>query len=85
MKLMIYFYKARRYDIKGKEYLRTLGKYYIVDIGLRNYLLVFVTLIRVMCLKMLYILNSCEGDTMGVSKGIYQSALFTTNEQIKPM
>lgn len=28
-------------DIKGKEYLRTLGKYYIVDIGLRNYLLGF--------------------------------------------
>ena len=26
-------------DIKGKELLRTLGKYYIVDIGLRNYLL----------------------------------------------
>lgn len=33
------FYEAKRYDIKGKEYLRTLGKYYIVDIGLRNYLL----------------------------------------------
>lgn len=33
------FYEARRYDIKGKEYLRTLGKFYIVDIGLRNYLL----------------------------------------------
>ena len=26
---------------KGKEFLRTLGKYYIVDIGLRNYLLGF--------------------------------------------
>ena len=25
--------------MKGKEELRTLGKYYIVDIGLRNYLL----------------------------------------------
>lgn len=33
------FYEIRRYDIKGKDYLRTLGKYYIVDIGLRNYLL----------------------------------------------
>ena len=33
------FYEIRRFDIKGKEYLRTLGKYYIVDIGLRNYLL----------------------------------------------
>ena len=31
----------QRFDIKGKEYLRTLGKYYIADIGLRNYLLGF--------------------------------------------
>lgn len=29
------------YETKGKEFLRTLGKYYIVDIGLRNYLLGF--------------------------------------------
>lgn len=33
------FYEIKRFDIKGKDYLRTLGKYYIVDIGLRNYLL----------------------------------------------
>lgn len=33
------FYKADRYDIKGKQYLKTLGKYYIVDTGLRNMLL----------------------------------------------
>lgn len=33
------FYEIKRFDIKGKEYLRTLGKYYIVDVGLRNYLL----------------------------------------------
>lgn len=33
------FYETKRYDIKGRDYLRTLGKYYIVDIGLRNYLL----------------------------------------------
>ena len=36
-----FFYEVKRFDIKGKEYLRTLGKYYIVDIGLRNYLLGF--------------------------------------------
>ena len=35
------FYEAKRFDIKGKEFLRTLGKYYIADIGLRNYLLGF--------------------------------------------
>lgn len=34
-----FFYEIKRFDIKGKEYLHTLGKYYIVDIGLRNYLL----------------------------------------------
>ena len=32
-------YQAKRYDIKGKQYLKTLEKYYIVDIGLRNALL----------------------------------------------
>lgn len=35
------FYKIRRFDIRGKDYLRTQEKYYIVDIGLRNYLLGF--------------------------------------------
>ena len=33
------FYEIKRFNIKGREYLRTLGKYYIVDMGLRNYLL----------------------------------------------
>lgn len=32
-------YKATRYDIKGKEYLKTQEKYYAVDIGLRYHLL----------------------------------------------
>lgn len=33
------FYPVSRYDIKGKEYLKTLQKYYIVDTGIRNMLL----------------------------------------------
>ena len=32
-------YKAGRYDIKGKQYLKSLEKYYLVDIGLRKILL----------------------------------------------
>lgn len=31
-------YKASRYNIKGRQILTTLGKYYVVDIGLRNLL-----------------------------------------------
>jgi hypothetical protein len=32
-------YQAKRYDIRGKQYLKTLEKYYIADIGLRNAML----------------------------------------------
>ena len=32
------FYKVDRFDIKGKQVLKTLGKYYIVDTGLRDIL-----------------------------------------------
>lgn len=30
------FYKVQRYDIKGREYLKTQNKYYACDMGLRN-------------------------------------------------
>lgn len=32
-------YQATRYNVKGKQYLKTLEKYYVVDIGLRYMLL----------------------------------------------
>lgn len=35
------FYEIKRFDLKGKEYLRSLGKYYIADLGLRNCLIGF--------------------------------------------
>lgn len=32
-------YEANRYDVKGKQYLKSLEKYYVVDVGLRKLLL----------------------------------------------
>lgn len=32
-------YQCKRYNIKGKQYLKTLGKYYAVDMGMRKVLL----------------------------------------------
>ena len=34
-----FIYEVKRYNIKGKQLLKTLGKYYLVDIGLRRMLL----------------------------------------------
>lgn len=33
------FYPVERFDISGKKILKTLNKWYIVDLGLRNYML----------------------------------------------
>lgn len=33
------FYSVGRYDVKGKQFLKTLGKHYIIDMGFRNMLL----------------------------------------------
>lgn len=33
------FFSVSRYDVKGKQLLKTLGKNYIIDIGFRNMLL----------------------------------------------
>jgi uncharacterized protein len=32
-------YEAKRYDVKGKQYLQTLEKQYVVDVGMRSMLL----------------------------------------------
>jgi len=32
------FYEVRRYNIKGKQFLTTMNKYYVCDVGMRNML-----------------------------------------------
>ena len=32
-------YQAKRYNVKGKQYLKTQDKYYVVDVGMRSMLL----------------------------------------------
>lgn len=39
LKYAFIFYGVNRYDIKGKQHLKTLGKNYIIDLGFRNMLL----------------------------------------------
>lgn len=39
LKKAFVFYSVGRYDVKGKQLLKTLGKNYIVDMGFRNILL----------------------------------------------
>jgi len=34
-----FLYRAYRYDVKGRKLLKTLNKYYLVDMGLRRYIL----------------------------------------------
>lgn len=34
-----FLYKASRYDVKGKQYLKTGEKYYVTDLGLRYFIL----------------------------------------------
>lgn len=38
-----FLYSCNRYDIRGKEFLRSNGKYYVADTGLRNQLLGYKT------------------------------------------
>ncbi len=39
LKQSFLIYEANRYDVKGKQHLKSLSKYYAVDLGLRNLLL----------------------------------------------
>ena len=39
LKESFFLYEAKRFDVKGKQYLKSLEKYYLVDVGLRRLLL----------------------------------------------
>jgi predicted AAA+ superfamily ATPase len=63
------FYPTKRYDIRGKEHLKTLGKYYISDVGLRNYLLGYRDIDQGRVLKNLVFLQLLyEGYQVSVGK-----------------
>jgi predicted AAA+ superfamily ATPase len=36
---LLHYYHVKRYEIKGKQYLKIMEKYYVADIGLRYFLL----------------------------------------------
>lgn len=66
------FFNILRYDIKGKEYLKTQNKYYMVDLGLRNHLLGFKDMDRGHILENVVLLellrrgyHVCIGTNMG--------------------
>ena len=63
------FYEIKRFDIKGKEYLRTLGKYYIVDIASEEWHLPVEQIIHLFkeadvlgYIEKCYGIFHCEGD-----------------------
>lgn len=39
LEMCFILYRVERFDIRGKEYLKTICKYYIADIGMWNMLL----------------------------------------------
>lgn len=43
LKNAFFIYSAGRYDVKGKGFLRSLEKYYVVDSGLKNFLVAKVS------------------------------------------
>jgi len=39
LKAAFILYKAERFDVKGRQLLKSLEKYYVIDLGFRNLLL----------------------------------------------
>lgn len=53
-------YKVGRYDVKGKQYLKSLNKYYVCDLGMRNYLLGYKNIDRGHILENVVFLELCR-------------------------
>lgn len=79
------FYRAGRYDIKGKELLKTLSKWYIVDMGFRNLLLGYRNADRRHILENLVYLELLRrGYTVSIGKiGSLEVDFIATNQTEK--
>ncbi|MDR1688718.1 MAG: ATP-binding protein [Clostridiales bacterium] len=91
------FYKAGRFDVKGKQYLKTGEKYYAADIGLRYYLLgsqksdmgralenvVYLELLRRGCDVRIGKVGSHEVDFVAANEGgvAYYQAALTVRDE----
>ena len=63
------FFPVGRYDVKGKQLLKTLGKNYIIDMGFRNMLLGYRDADRGHILENIVYLELCRrGYTVNVGK-----------------
>ncbi|MGI6594442.1 MAG: ATP-binding protein [Christensenellales bacterium] len=64
-------YQCERYDIRGKERLKTNGKYYVVDMGLRNKLLGYKpTNLGHIIENIVYLQLIREGNTVYIGKNM---------------
>lgn len=79
------FYRAGRYDIKGKELLKTLSKWYIVNMGFRNLLLGYRNADRGHILENLVYLELLRrGYTVSIGKiGSLEVDFIATNQTEK--
>ena len=57
-----FVYKVSRYDVKEKQYLKSMAKYYVTDIGMRNYLLGYKNLNRGFILENIVYLELIRRD-----------------------
>lgn len=62
------FFSVGRYDVKGKQLLKTLGKNYIIDMGFRNMLLGYRDADRGHIIENIVFLNSSDATIAFISE-----------------